>query len=193
MASTYSAGSMLPGGRPIPIRSRRNAPVPRRATMSRSPLCPPWPPPSRSRTSPNGRSRSSWTISKPSAVGRQRSTALRTTSPLSFMKPAGRTNPERLIGTGTSPGWALSPMHAIAAATARAPTLCRVCWYCLSALPSPTTTRVVGLPVARRLEAISKAISYQPSAVSFDPGRNKKGPAPFWEPAPFLRGLSAIG
>src|SRR5713226_7569710 len=82
------------------------------------------------------------------------------------MKPTGRTKPERLIGTAIRPGEACKPSRATASPTARAPRLCRVRWYCRSALPRPTTTRVDGLPVARRFEAIVQKLA-----------ESKKGPA----------------
>src|SRR6266849_1765702 len=87
-------------------------------------------------------------------------------SPLSFMKPSGRTKPERVIGTAIRPGAARKPSRATASPTARAPRLCRVRWYRRSALPRPTTTRVDGLPVARRFEAIIQKLA-----------ESKKGPA----------------
>src|SRR6266849_1344625 len=80
-------------------------------------------------------------------------------SPLSFMKPAGRTKPERVIGTAIRPGAARKPSRATASPTARAPRLCLVRWYCRSALPRPTTTRVDGLPVASRFEAIVQKLA----------------------------------
>jgi hypothetical protein len=51
-----------------------------------------------------GQIRSSWTTSSPLARGRQRSTAFKTIWPLSFMNPSGSTKPERVNGTGFSPG-----------------------------------------------------------------------------------------
>src|SRR5919197_95029 len=72
--------------------------------------------------------------------------------PLSFMKPDGSTKPDRLSGTGTSPGIGRRPSRPMAAATARAPTLWRERAYWRSALPRPTTTRLDGLPVASKFD-----------------------------------------
>src|SRR5207247_10674823 len=53
--------------------------------IERSPLCPPGPPPSRKRSLPNGRAKSSTTTSISVSGARSRASTLRTASPDSFI------------------------------------------------------------------------------------------------------------
>src|SRR6186997_948199 len=110
------------------------------------------------------------------------------------MKPSGRTRPERLIGIGIRPGAARKPSRATASWTARAPTLCRVRAYCRSAFPRPTTTRLVGFPVAIRFGGTLyyRLKARGPARLRSDWSRrvilDQSEPA---KPAPLIRGNAA--
>ena len=79
-------------GAPIPTRSRLNFSVPSSSMIEPRPLWPPGPPPSRKRSLPNGRAKSSATTSRSTSGACSRARTLRTARPESFMKVSGLTS-----------------------------------------------------------------------------------------------------
>ena len=78
-------------GDPIPTRSRLNCSLPSSSMTDPRPLWPPDPPPSRKRSLPNGRAKSSQTTSSSLSGACSRARTLRTASPESFIHVSGLT------------------------------------------------------------------------------------------------------
>ena len=97
LASTQAASSPRNSGgwRPTPTRIRRNSREPSPCSTARSPLWPPVPPPRLPRTSPNGRSISSWITSTCPGVRCRLPAAGPTERPGVVHERLGRQQPER--------------------------------------------------------------------------------------------------
>ena len=135
LPSTWAAtmSGSVESGRPTPTRTRWKSGAPSSRRSDLSPLCPASPPPSRTRTSPNGRSISSWITTRRSRSSLNEPRAGPIERPDSFMYVCGRRiatrgPPGPVRPSLSSPpnfffGFGRSQRSASASAT-RKPTLC---------------------------------------------------------------------
>ena len=92
-SNPFRTWSLKPrSGAPIPTRSRLNFSVPSSPITERSPLWPPALPPSRNRSLPNGRAKSSVTTRRSTSGACSRARTFRTASPESFIQVSGLTS-----------------------------------------------------------------------------------------------------